>query len=181
MINVYSFGQIIGRFFVLLLVFTFFGIGQYAYAANQEKSMEMTAEKTTVDSDSSAQKGFAYNPVGKRDPFEPLVNQFRQLGGGSEKVKGPLEKFELGQFRLLAMLLGKGTPHAMVKAPDGKSYIVKPGDKIGKLDGKIVRIETKVVDPVSRSIISPDRIVIKEIGFDPYTNKQVVEYRYITM
>jgi len=163
---------------MLLLIFSVFGISPVdVYSAETIVTQDTATQSVEADK----KKEFSYNPVGKRDPFEPLINKFRQAGGKPEKEKGPLEKFDLGQFRLLAMLLGKGTPHAMVKAPDGKSYIVKPGDKIGKLDGKIVRIETKVVDPVSRSVVSPDRIVIKEIGFDPYTNKQVVEYRYITM
>lgn len=176
MIRLPSFQNAICRLTVLLLIFLFFGVA-YSYAA------DATGQKGTSASsvEAKAKKEFAYNPVGKRDPFQPLITQLAPAGEKPEKARGPLEKFELGQFRLTAMLLVKGSPRAMVKAPDGKSYIVKPGDKIGKLDGEIVKIETKVVDQASRAVISPDRIVIKEIGYDPYTNKKVVEYRYITM
>jgi len=163
---------------ILLLIFC---LEPYSYAEDSEKQATTSAEGTVATGSVTSNNEFSYSPVGKRDPFEPLISQTKQISGKPEKEKGPLEKFELGQFRLLAMLLIKGTPRAMVKAPDGKSYIVKPGDKIGKLDGEIMTIETKVVDPVSREVVSPDRVVVKEIGYDPYSNKEVVEFRYITM
>jgi len=180
--NTISFQLFPGSLLFLVLVFfcPFWLTSSFsAYSENPGNDIAAVAQ---VKIDKSSEGEFSYNPVGKRDPFEPLITKTKPLSKGKiEKAKGPLEKFELGQFRLLAMLLVKGTPRAMVKAPDGKSYIVKPGDKIGKLDGVIVNIETKVVDPVSRAVISPDRIVIKEVGFDPFTNKDVIEFRNITM
>ena len=167
--------------FILLIVLLVFCLQASIPVFAAEDQEKLSTKDMMEKGSSDTKKEFSYNPVGKRDPFEPLVSKEKQAGGKPEKEKGPLEKFELSQFRLMAMLLVKGTPRAMVKAPDGKSYIVKPGDKIGKLDGEIEKIETKVLDPVSREVVSPDRIVIKEVGYDPYNNKEVVEYRYITM
>ena len=128
---------------------------------------------------------FTYNPAGRRDPFIPLVDQ-RQKTSRVPVVKprGPLEKYELTQFRLLAVLVVKGRPMAMVKAPDGKSYPVKIGDEIGRYEGKVANIETKVTDrdPLGKRIeVSPDRIVVEETVRENYTNKLTVEYRYLTM
>jgi hypothetical protein len=73
----------------------------------------------------------------------------------------------------------------MVKAPDGKSYTVKPGDLIGSNGGIVKRIETKtvVIDESSGQRIekSPDRVVVEEIGADSYTGKEFKEFRYIEM
>ena len=183
MIHKPSLKRIYYTLFVFFFVFLFWGVTQNVIASvnDQKGNTPVVGEKPRSDVEASVKKEFSYSPIGKRDPFEPLIEKFKPPGTKPEKEKGPLEKFDLGQFRLTAMMLVKGTPRAMVKAPDGKSYIVKPGDKIGKLDGEIVKIETKVIDPKTRAVVSPDRIVIKENGFDPYTNKEVVEFRYITM
>jgi Tfp pilus assembly protein PilP len=128
---------------------------------------------------------FVYSPAGRRDPFAPLIKQLRRGKVRSKKDKGPLEKYELGQFRLMALLIIEGTPRAMVKAPDGKSYTVKPGDLIGPNGGIVKRIETKIValDEISgqRIVKSPDRLVIEEIGVDNFTGKEFKDYRYIQM
>ena len=132
---------------------------------------------------------FVYSPQGRRDPFEPLIPQEHMIAEvvkktRPDKIKGPLEKFELKQFRLLAIMVVSGTPRAMVKAPDGKSYTVKIGDYVGMNGGLVKAIQTKVIDTDDlgmRIEKSPDRIVIEETGVDSITGKEVKENRYIVM
>ncbi len=131
---------------------------------------------------------FAYSPKGRRDPFKPLI-QIKQkvatkIKGRPEKLKGPLEKFELSQYRLIALMVVKGVPRAMVKAPDGKSYTVKVGAYIGMNDGFVRKIETKVVAMDENGLRvekSPDRIVVEESSIDSTTGQEVKENRYIAM
>lgn len=146
------------------------------------------ADKVVSDNDSvasTAEPTFTYNPVGLRDPFAPLVQKIRQSYVKPKRNLGPLEKFQLSQFRLMAMMIVKGTPRAMVKAPDGKSYTVKIGDPIGPNGGVVTRIETKTVelDEASGQRLekSPDRVVVEETGVDNYTGKIFKEERYIEM
>jgi hypothetical protein len=138
-----------------------------------------------IDSADNREMEFTYNPIGHRDPFTPLVNKIFKTGTRPKRDLGPLEKFQLSQFRLMAMLIIKGTPRAMVKAPDGKSYTVKPGDLIGQRGGVVTKIETKTVgaDPVTgqRVELSPDRVVVEETGVDNFTGKSFKEERYIEM
>ena len=131
---------------------------------------------------------FTYSPMGRRDPFKPLIEKkekiVEKINARPEKLKGPLEKFELGQFRLMAIMIVKGSPRAMVKAPDGKSYTVKINDYIGMNDGIVKKIETKVVEVDKNGMRiekSPDRIVVEELGVDGSTGKQIKENRYIVM
>ncbi|MEA3545937.1 MAG: pilus assembly protein PilP [Thermodesulfobacteriota bacterium] len=149
--------------------------------------------ETLVASIAAAEKtgenvGFTYSPKGRRDPFKPLVEKKREVikkaKGRLTKIKGPLEKFELSQYRLIAIMVVKGVPRAMVAAPDGRSYTVKVGEYIGMNDGLVKKIETKVtVVDVSglRVEKNPDRIVVEEIGIDSYTGQEVKENRFITM
>ena len=146
---------------------------------------------TAITQDGTRTDTFAYSPKGRRDPFKPLIQSKQQraayapeLSSRPDKIKGPLEKFELSQFRLIALLVVKGVPRAMVKAPDGKSYMVKIGEYIGMNDGIVKKIETKVMGINENGLRvekSPDRIVVEEVSIDSLTGKKVKQYRYIVM
>ena len=57
----------------------------------------------------------------------------------------PLQRFELTQYRLLGVITGKGESKARVKAPEGKSYILTEGVRIGKNAGVIIDINSQVI------------------------------------
>lgn len=100
-----------------------------------------------------APQGFVYSPTGRRDPFEPLVKKEAKKKEQNVIPLTPLQRFDLGQFRLQAVLIGKGAPRAMVSAPDGKTYILSPGIKIGKREGVVTKITRESVE-------------IKEVHYD---------------
>lgn len=142
----------------------------------------------SVETPQGITEKFTYSPMGRRDPFKPLIEKTekiaKKINTRPEKIKGPLEKFELGQFRLMAIMIVKDAPRAMLKAPDGKSYTVNVNDYIGMNDGVVKNIETKVIQVDENGMRvekSPDRIVVEELGIDGATGKQVKENRYIVM
>ena len=156
--------------------------------AQQDPVNSPSTQPVEVNTPATVGEHFAYSPMGRRDPFKPLIQKKQKIAkkikGRPEKFKGPLEKFELSQYRLIALMVVKGIPRAMVKAPDGKSYTVKVGEYIGMNDGVVKRIETKVIvidENGLRVEKSPDRIVVEEVGLDSYTGQEVKEYRYIAM
>jgi len=83
--------------------------------------------------------GYDYNPQGRRDPFTSLI-----LKDVSEKKKGvgPLEQDDIKTFRLIAIVKSGDQYHAMITLPDGKSYTVRKGMKIG-IDGGTIESITK--------------------------------------
>lgn len=173
--------------FKLLAVFMFFLLVASLGSLPLQVCAQQDATSLQLDNN-SANDDFAYSPKGRRDPFKPLIQKQAQTvkksNGRAEKLKGPLEKFELGQYRLIALLVVKGVPRAMVKAPDGKSYTVKVGEYIGLNGGRVKNIETKVIDVDANGMRvekSPDRIVVEEVGIDSYTGNEVRENRYIVM
>ena len=116
------------------------------------KPAVVETKKNTAGEDGKNKAVFTYNPIGKRDPFESLIQKEKEAQN-AQRPKTPLEKFDLGQFRIQAILIGKGEPRAMVSAPDGKNYILKPGLKIGKNNGVI-------------KTITRNAILVEESGFD---------------
>lgn len=87
---------------------------------------------------------YVYDPTGRRDPFESLLDLKKPVLS-VEMPLTPLQNYEIGQLRLIGMIIGKGEPRAMVIAPDGKSYILKKGVKVGKNDGTVIDITQDAV------------------------------------
>ncbi len=87
---------------------------------------------------------YTYAPAGRRDPFDLPVTMRRPLSQSNEPLT-PLQKYDLAQLRLIGIIIGKGTPSAMVVAPDGKSYILQKGTKVGKNNGVVLRVEQNSV------------------------------------
>ena len=87
---------------------------------------------------------FVYVSEGRRDPFVPL-SRIRRPIEASEEPATPLQSYDIGQFRLVGVIVGKGASKAMVVAPDGKSYVLAKGVKIGKNNGVVININSDVV------------------------------------
>jgi type IV pilus assembly protein PilP len=109
-------------------------------------------EAPSVPTEETSAPSYSYDPAGRRDPFEPPVMVKRPLSQSNEPLT-PLQKYDLDQLRLIGVIIGKGVPSAMVVAPDGKSYILQKGTKVGKNNGVVVRIKQ-------------DSVVVQETYYD---------------
>jgi type IV pilus assembly protein PilP len=86
---------------------------------------------------------WSYSSVGKRDPFRSILSESR--GGGAALTTAcatPLGRYELEQFKLVAVITGLEDPVAMVQAPNGTGYTVRRGSCIGKNGGSVAAIRT---------------------------------------
>jgi type IV pilus assembly protein PilP len=82
----------------------------------------------------SAEEG--YDPTGRRDPFRPPRTTAYINTTGVERT--PLQRYELGQLNLVAIIYDTEQPRAVVEDQAGLGYIVKVGTKIG-VNGGVVR------------------------------------------
>lgn len=103
-----------------------------------------------------------YNAVGKVDPFAPLYKEEKEKKAvsvvkpkGPERPRTPLEKLDLGQLKLTAIVTTQGFKRALVEEASGKGYVVMVGTKIGLERGSVVKIEE-------------DRLVIEHQGEDSF-------------
>jgi len=84
------------------------------------------------------------------------------------KPKGliPIESYEVSEFKLIAILWDKTKYYAVITLPDGKSYTIKEGVKLGLHGGKVYKI---IKDSVIireqirdyRGVLSPKDTVLK--------------------
>jgi type IV pilus assembly protein PilP len=99
-----------------------------------------------------------YDPSGRRDPFRPP--RAAPAHGGLPRT--PLQKYEIGQLRLVAIIYDTVEPRGVVEDEAGLGYIVKVGTPIGPNGGEVQRIER-------------GQIVIREGSVDFYGEHQVAE------
>ncbi len=81
-----------------------------------------------------------YNPIGKRDPFQPYIEETRP-----KVVLTPLQTFDIEQLKLVAIIWDLLEPRAMVEDPSGRGYILKKGTLIGKNWGRVTKIKKEIV------------------------------------
>ena len=79
-----------------------------------------------------------YDPTGKRDPFRPPRSNQTTLAG---EARSPLQRYDIGQLRLVAVIYDASTPRAVVEDDAGLGYIVRVGTPIGANGGAVKAIE----------------------------------------
>ncbi|WDP92120.1 MAG: pilus assembly protein PilP [Desulfobacter sp.] len=107
-----------------------------------------------------------YDTKGRVDPFIPLLSEKKEepAAGKSEEKKPkriltPLEKMELSQIKLVAVVEMKGRTVAMVEEASGKGYEVEIGTYMGRNEGRV-------------SAITRDGISVKEYVKDFKGNRR---------
>ena len=101
-----------------------------------------------------------YDPTGKRDPFRPFM---LDLHSQEPREPGtPLQRYDLGELTLVAVLWEVSPPRALVQDTSGMGYIVTAGTPIGRRNGVVKAIE-------------PSRVVVEERVLDFYGQEQTAE------
>lgn len=97
-----------------------------------------------------APSGVALGGAAARDPFVPF---FKVRGDEVGGAKGELTSYELDQLKVTAVIrTAVGTSSASLESRDGRSFIVRPGTKIGVRGGTVEEITSSGV------------VVVREVG-----------------
>ena len=115
-----------------------------------------------------------YDSTGKLNPFLPLIQEKEEKSVAGvvkdekpKRVLTPLEKLELSQIKLVAVVLMKNRQLAMVEEASGKGYEVNIGTYMGKNSGQV-------------SEINQSSIVVKEYVKD-YKGKLQAQFQEIKL
>lgn len=115
-------------------------------------ALAMTAASTTALPAVRAQTtggsprvdAYEYDPAGKRDPFRPL-SLIREPNRAKAEPLTPLERYELGQLRLVGIVHQLTPPRAMVEDSAGLGFILTPGTPVGPNGGVVTEIRPREV------------------------------------
>jgi len=137
-------------------------------AKQKVRPPKVQAEVEVTPEDAKVESTFAYDPSGKRDPFEALLAVRKPIVPDAAPLT-PLQEYDLGQFRLIGAIIGKGEPRAMVEAPGGKPFMLKKGIKIGKNNGVVLEITKAavVVEEKYYDFSGAVRTTVNKIKFPP--------------
>ena len=111
---------------------------------------------------------YRYDPAGKPDPFRSFVKLLDELDDG---MTTPLERFDLSQLEVRAIIWGSDRPRALVRDPAGKGYIVSTGTPIGKNKGRVISIADNMVLVKETYVDFRDRATTKEVEMRLYENQ----------
>lgn len=112
--------------------------------------------------ESSPEDTYRYEPTGKRDPFFSPLYRVTQQQAVPDEAKTPLQRLDLGQFKLVGVIIETSEPKALIEDNSGLGYIVTRGTLIGSKGGVIKAIE-------------PRRVIVEEYDTDFYGRRQVHE------
>ena len=96
----------------------------------------------------------------KRDPFRPFTLDIKPIRSGAPKT--PLEEYDLGALKLVAVIWSAINPKAMVENATGLGFTVQIGTRIGPNGGVVRKIE-------------PNQVVVEEEFVDFYGEKKKTE------
>lgn len=126
--------------------------------ARKESELAQAAAQTPEEKKMAGTE--EYDPGGRVDPFSPLIREEKQAEKpkpqkieAPKRILTPLEKMELSQIRLVAVIMMEGGALAMVEEANGKGYEVRLGTYMGRNGGIVTEIRQS-------------SIVVKEIVTD---------------
>jgi type IV pilus assembly protein PilP len=119
---------------------------------------QQTAPSPSAAPPQEVERDYVYDPTGKRDPFQPFISTQTPVKPLGEEIPAtPLQKYDLSQLKLVAIIVGAGEGSAMVQDSEGKGYIIKKGVYVGTNFGKV------------KSVLK-DRVIIEE-RYKDYTGQ----------
>ena len=113
------------------------GMVVLALAATTGRAAEAPAEDTELARAVEPAADVPYSAVGRRDPFRPP----RAGSARSGEPQTPLQRYEIGQLRLVAVIYDTREPRAVVEDNQGLGYIVKVGTPVGPNGGQVREIQ----------------------------------------
>jgi len=135
------------------------GLGQGDAETVKTKSESSAVLQT--DKKAGGAKPAVSSAIAKRDPFRPFTLNIRQSPRPRPNLS-PLERYELGQLKLVGVIWDIKQPNAIVEDATGLGYVVKVGTPIGSNEGKI-------------KFIQPAGLVIEEFQIDVFGARKKVE------
>ena len=136
--------------------------GKVPLAEKKKEGPVQVAEKgEKKESGKKEETEYAYNPTGKPDPFKPFI-QLTPIKEPKGPGITPLQKYDINQLRLVAVITVPEGNIALVEDSLGKGYFVRKGTVMGKNDGKVKKI-------------LKDRVIIEEVYQDVLGQTKVNE------
>lgn len=124
-----------------------------AQVAEKKEPEKKEPEKKEPEKKEGAE--YSYNPAGKPDPFRPFIQLTPAKRVSGHLPLTPLQKFEVSQLKLVAIISTPEGNIALVEDATGKGYFLKKGTLVGKNDGKVTKIfrDKVIIEEVYQDVL----------------------------
>lgn len=85
---------------------------------------------------------YVYEAKGRRDPFRPLIKP--RVETAKARPKTGLAALDVKELKLAGIIWGGRGFFALVEAPNGAGYVVRPNDIVGE-DARVAKISSDAV------------------------------------
>lgn len=116
-------------------------------ARKKEREKKVIApEVAAVETTQPDKEPYSYTSAGKPDPFVPLIADILAKSKASasstrdKEYLTPLQKYELKDLKLVAVVVSENELTAMLEDPTGYGYFVRKGMLVGPNDGVVERV-----------------------------------------
>ncbi|MBI2377001.1 MAG: pilus assembly protein PilP [Deltaproteobacteria bacterium] len=106
-------------------------------------AFEATEGESIETLEDVSDQAYSYTPIGKRDPFRSIFEEVRSAGNPTTVTE--LQRFELDQLKLTAVITGGITPRALVEDPSGLGHTIARGTLIGRNFGRVEAVYASCV------------------------------------
>ena len=132
-----------------------------AEAPAEEKAVMETEQKRSV-AEVLEDENFHYNSAGRRDPFKSLLTLQEKKKDVS--LLPPIQQLELEKIKITGIVLDEREgPRAMIKAANGRTFIVKKGTVIGKNEGEVIEVSLQGFRVVEKYVDFMGKETLKEV------------------
>ena len=118
-----------------------FILGVLLTSVSVHAGAQTTASQTTAEAPAPGKTpDYAYDPAGRRDPFQSLID------GKFESQSGDGSLVDVGDIHLVGIMWGSADKFALVEDSRGRGYVLRVGDPVvsGYISG-ISKTELQVV------------------------------------
>jgi type IV pilus assembly protein PilP len=125
-------------------------------AGQQGPERKEEAQKRDTD-----EEEYAYNPVGKRDPFRSFLSFASDASILDNIPRTELQKYDIEQYQLTGIIWGMDRPRALVEDPEGIGHVMELGTYVGKKWGKVTSIQDGLVVITEEYQTNEGELVVK--------------------
>jgi Tfp pilus assembly protein PilP len=136
---------------ILCLLVPFGGCGKEPVAVKKSATTKAQTSEVKEEQPQTAEteeiiqaKFYAYDQLGRRDPFLSLV-EIERKKPTKKKGASPIESFSIDEIKLLAIASDKQEGYALILLPNRKTYTITKGMVLGLEGGKVEEITDEMV------------------------------------
>ena len=107
---------------------------------------------------------YAYNPMGKRDPFQSFLGpETPTTPGGEDASNPPLQRWDVERYVVKGIIFGTDSPRALLVDPEGIGHVVRLGTYVGRSWGKVTAIADRLIVVTEEYKTPDDELVVNPV------------------